>query len=118
MTSKKPQKKHDKTVPAPSIPAISLLAKFSNFLFLVVGNIVMMAIGTLAIYNYDNPPPITDVLPTLPLPGQPVLTNHLASAPIPFLHRTTNVRQTDVLPPDRGRSALSERVVIVPYASE
>ena len=69
MTSKKPQKKHDKPAPTPSIPAISLLAKFSNFLFLVVGNIVMMAIGTLAIYNYDNPAPIIDVLHTRPLPG-------------------------------------------------
>jgi len=67
MATKKPQKKRDKPSEIPPIPAVSLQAKISNFLVLVAGNIVMMVMSTLAIYNYDNPAPITHVHTSLSL---------------------------------------------------
>ena len=67
MASKKTLKKRDTPLKPSPTPVVSLQSQISNFLILVAGNIVMMAIGTLAIYNYDNPAPIKQV-PILCLP--------------------------------------------------
>jgi len=61
MASKKTLKKRDTPLKTAPAPVVSLQSQISNFLILVAGNIVMMAIGTLAIYNYDNPAPIKQV---------------------------------------------------------
>jgi len=72
MTTKKPQKKRDTPMQKPApVPIVSLRQKVSNFLVLIAGNILMMVMATLAIYNYDNPAPIVHVctssLPSFPL---------------------------------------------------
>jgi len=61
MASKKTLKKRDTPLKTAPAPVVSLQSQISNFFILVAGNIVMMAIGTLAIYNYDNPAPIKQV---------------------------------------------------------
>lgn len=66
MTSKKPVKKASKaSQPTVSQPVVRILNQISNFLILIAGNIAMILISTLTIYNYDNPAPVKHVPPLI-----------------------------------------------------